>query len=206
MQQIKKYLGLFFLVVFTFGFMQAHAVDDPVALVQSTADNAISSLKAQGPNLSQQQANSIVRRILLPKVDVVGMSRYAVGGRTWKSATATQKKDFMGQFVTLVVRTYASALAQYTNQTVKVYPIRGGYQDKRLVQVQSVILQQGGPSIPVNYRLVKEGATWKLYDFSVDGISMVQSFRSQFSSILNQGGMQALIDQLKQHNAGNKTS
>jgi len=56
-----------------------------------------------------------------------------------------------------------------------------------------------GPSIPVNYSLVSSGSQWKLYDMTVEGVSMLQSFRSQFADKLSRGNMTDLLNALKQH-------
>ena len=101
------------------------------------------------------------------------------------------------------MHTYASALANYRDQTVKFYPVRGGYAGKSSVQVNSVIERTDGPSIPVKYRMVYDGSEWKLYDMSVEGVSMLDSFRSQFADQLSRvGDMEALLQRLSSHNSG----
>ena len=78
--------------------------------------------------------------------------------------------------------------------------MRGGTSGKSRVQVSSRIIQPGGPSIPINYRLVKRSSGWKVYDMSVDGVSLVQSFKSQFANEISQGGMSGLLVSLNKHN------
>jgi phospholipid transport system substrate-binding protein len=87
---------------------------------------------------------------------------------------------------------------------VKFYPLRPGDINDGRVQIKSEILQSGGPAIPVNYRLLQEGDAWKVYDITVDGVSLIQSFRSQFASELSQGGMTQLLAALNKHNAALK--
>ena len=69
------------------------------------------------------------------------------------------------------------------------------------VQVDSKIERADGPPISVTYRMVNRGGTWKIYDMSVEGVSMLESFRSQFSDLLSQGNMAALLDRLSSHNS-----
>ena len=100
-----------------------------------------------------------------------------------------------------MVHTYSSALAAYQDQTVKFFPLRGNLDGQTHIQVNSQILQNGGPPITVNYRLVLEGGEWKVFDFSVDGVSMLESFRSQFATELSNGNLDALIKKLANHNS-----
>jgi phospholipid transport system substrate-binding protein len=128
------------------------------------------------------------------------MSRIVVGRNAWNAATPDQRMQFAQQFKKLLIRTYSSALASYQDETVKFMPIRGGISGNR-VQVNSVILRQGAPSIAVSYRLIQLGQDWKVYDLSVDGISLVESYRTQFAAQISQGGnLSTLTQKLMQHN------
>jgi len=175
----------------------------PVVMLQNTSDQVLASLKQNKASLktSRKLVYQIVDNILLPHVDLTGMARSVLGRDVWKSATDAQKQKFTAEFKDLLIRTYASAFSKYSNQTVEIFPIRGGLSaDQTRVQVNSQIVQQDGPPIPVNYRLVKQGNDWKVYDFSVEGISMLESFHSQFANELNQGNLDQLINRLAQHN------
>jgi phospholipid transport system substrate-binding protein len=205
MKKIKIMFSAAMLLIVASLSTAAYAVNDPVASVQKTSDQVISALVAakKSDSISQAEVYSIVKRYLLPKVAVATMSRYAVGGTMWDSASAAQRTAFSSQFTKLVIGTYASAFAQYNNQKIKVYPLRGGYAGKKTVQVNSVITQGSGPDVPVNYRLILSGSNWLLYDFVVDGISMIQSFRSQFMA-MGHNSLPNLTAALKAHSAGKK--
>ncbi len=181
----------------------AVAASSPVSMLQSTSDEMIAALQKNRSRLKSNPAyaETLARNILLPHADIPTMSRLALGRNVWTQATPAQRRDFMNQFTTLMIRTYASAFAAYTNEKVKFLPIRGGVGNKQRVQVNSLILQQGGPSIPVSYRLVLRKGQWKVYDITVDGVSMVRSFRSQFANEMSQGGMTGLLAAMKKHNA-----
>jgi phospholipid transport system substrate-binding protein len=66
--------------------------------------------------------------------------------------------------------------------------------------VRSVIIRRSGQRIKVDYNVVRSGDSWKVYDFSIENVSMVQSYRSQFSDVLAQQGMSGLLQRLKTHN------
>lgn len=174
---------------------------DPVGLLNSIANQLISALKAQRATLKSNPGlvYSLAYRIVVPHADVNEMAQRVLPPRIWNSATPAERAIFKKEFTSLLVRTYASALAEYTDQTVKFYPPRGN--NGRDVQVNSTIYRSDGPSISVEYRLVNRGS-WKLYDMIVEGVSMLESFRSQFADELSQGSMASLIQRLRQHNGG----
>lgn len=194
-QGFMAFLGLCFLGVLV-------AASDPVAQLSQTADQMIGALKSNKTAIKSNPAlvENLARQILLPQVDAPLMAKLALGRDGWNNATDPQRTQFTQAFTTLMIRTYASAFSAYTDQVVKFYPLRPGDMNGNRVQVKSEILQSGGPAIPVNYRLLQEGDSWKVYDITVDGVSLIQSFRSQFASQLSQGGMDQLLAALDKHN------
>lgn len=178
------------------------ATPNPMDMLQSTSDQMLAQLKVHQSTLKSDpnRVFNIVDTILLPHFDMEYMSRSVVGRSAWLNANAQDKKAFTPEFTELLTRTYASALASYTNQTVKFFPIRGGYEGQRQVTVHSEVIQPSGPSVPVSYILLLEGNQWKIIDFSVDNVSAVNNFRAQFSSDLDQGGLANLTQKLRAHN------
>jgi len=135
---------------------------------------------------------------LLPHVDVTGMSRSVLGREAWNKASPADRQAFTQAFTQLVIRTYSTPLAEYTNETVTFLPIRGGL-DGSFTRVSSVIVRPSGQRIPLSYSLVSKNNDWKIYDLSVEGVSLLQSFRSQFGQVLQNSSMQDLIAQMRQH-------
>ncbi len=204
---MKKYVSLVlsFLMLGLFAVNIAKAdSSDPVTFLQSVANQMISQLKANKATLKTNPSlvYSLANRIVVPRADLDEMSKRVLPPQTWNSATPAQRAQFKKEFTTTLVRTYASALAEYNDQTVQFYPVRGGYQGKSDVKVDSKIIRTDGPSISVNYRLIRRGSGWKLYDMTVEGVSMLESFRSQFAAQLSTGNMANLIQVLAQHNHG----
>jgi len=201
---MKKYFSLLisFLILGSVLFNVARADSDPVSMLTSVADQMIASLKQNKATLKTNPSlvYSLANRIIVPHADLAEMSKRVLPPQTWASATPAQRSQFQREFSTLLVRTYASALAEYKDQTVKFFPVRGGYQGKSTVQVNSQIERSDGPSIAVTYSLVQRGSGWRLYDMTVEGVSMLESFRSQFADKLSQGDMAALLRDLQQHN------
>lgn len=171
----------------------------PQQMMQSTSDQVIAALKQNQASLKSNPkiVYQIVTSILAPRFEIQGMSRAVLGRDVWTKATPQQRTQFSQQFKNLLIRTYSSALASYQNETVQYLPNRSAASGNR-AQVSTVIVRHGAPSISVNYRLVQMGSDWKIYDFSVDGISMLESYRTQFSSVIGQSGLDGLINKLSQ--------
>jgi phospholipid transport system substrate-binding protein len=170
-------------------------------MLQNTANKIIAELKQNQAKLKANPKISynVVTKYLLPLVDQQAMAQAVLGRNAWNKATASQRSQFIAEFRTLVVRTYASAFSQFNNEAVKFKPLRGNISGS-IVQVQSVIVSSARPAINVNYNLVQKGGSWKVIDFSVDGISMINSFQSQFAGILANQGISGLITTIAKHN------
>ena len=184
------------------------AVNNPVKLLESVANQMIDKLKATKMSLKKNPAQvySFAERIIVPHADLALMSQRVLPRATWNNASALEKRQFEKVFKTTLIRTYASALAQYRDQTVKFYDVHGGYAGKTRVSVDSRITsKEEGSSIHVSYDLVLSGGQWKLYDMTVEGVSMLQSFRSQFNDALSnkKNTIADLINILQKHNKNN---
>ncbi len=172
----------------------------PDALVRQISVDVIDTAKAD----KQIQAGDINRIIalvdtkVLPSVNFEVMTRSAVGPK-WREATPEQRAKLQAEFKTLLVRVYAGALTQVKDQTVEVtktLPSSGSSQ----VVVQTEVRGKGEP-IKLDYRLDNSvEATWKIIDVNVAGIWLVQSYRSQFATELNKGGIDGLIATLVNRN------
>ncbi len=180
----------------------AVAADNPEAILSRVANNMIQSLAKNAVTLQSDPARvySLTRQYVLPFVDATEMARRVLPPNVWRNATQSQQTQFTQLFTDTLIHTYASALAQYQGEQIKFYPIRGGYQGKQTVEVNSLITHpNGNPPINVVYRLVvNTHGDWKLYDMSVEGISMLESFREQFTTM---GDIATVIKTLQQHNA-----
>jgi phospholipid transport system substrate-binding protein len=174
------------------------AQTSPVPMLEQAANQIISTLQ---DNKAVLKSNpdiifKAVETYLLPKVDVLGMSRSVLGRQVWSKATAAEKVQFSQAFTKLVIRTYSSPLAQYSDETVQFLPIRGGV-NGRFIRVNSVIVRSQGQNIPLSYSLVSKDGQWKIYDISVEGVSLLQSFRSQFAQALQHSSITEVISEMQ---------
>jgi len=174
---------------------------EPVAILKQTSSQLIRVLQANISRIRRDHTfvERQVRQIVVPHFSIEIMSRSVIGRNYWAKATPKQRHNFQREFTNLVIRTYSAPLSDYNGDRVNFYPYRGSIGKASRVVVRSIIIRPSGQRIPVNYRLVKTGSTWKVYDFSVEGISMVQSYRSQFSPVLQKQGMAGLVEKIRQN-------
>lgn len=187
-------------VLFLFLFWTVSSfADSPTVELQGIANRMIQSLEANKSRLNDRGViRGIVNRNLLPYVDLDRMSE-AVVKKYWRTATPGQRAEFKKQFASLVTSTYASALASYNKDVVKFFPVNNP--NGTFVKVRSVIIRSTGQRIPVSYEVIRSGSEWKVFDFSIENVSMVQSYSAQFAGVLSSSGMNGLLQKLKNHNA-----
>lgn len=194
-----KQLQIAFLAL-TFLFSQLlFAEASPVQMLDHSAQQILDTLKQNKASLKQnpQVIHQAVQRYLLPIVDVQGMSRSVLGRQAWNAASSAERADFARAFTQLVIRTYATPLAEYTDETIKFLPQHAAATGQ-FTRVNSLIIRSKGPNIPLSYSMVSKNGQWKVYDLSVEGVSLLQSFRNQFGQALKNSSMRELIAQMSQ--------
>lgn len=200
-QKWVLFIAAFFAVNVAIAAPSNGAVVNPVTYMKGVADNLLVSLNQNKSKLSNPKiVSAIIYEKVVPYFDVGAMSRLVLGRAFWNKATPAQQIEFQQQFTKMIVGTYAAAIEKYDDDKINFYPLRDGFDKYRLISVSSVVERRNGNKIHVSYNLIRSGNVWRVYDFNIEGISMVSSYRSQFSSVLYQAGVAALIDKLKAHN------
>jgi len=141
---------------------------------------------------------------IMPNVNFQRMTAAAVGP-AWRTATPEQQQRLEHEFETLLVRTYAGALNQVSDQTVNIKPFRGSPTDQEVL-VRTEISGGSGDPVQLDYRLEKSpGAAggWKIYNINVLGVWLVETYRTQFAQQINAKGIDGLIDVLAARNKSN---
>ena len=186
--------------------LAALAADEtPDALIRRLSMDVLNTVRAdkaiQAGDIDKVIA--LVDKTVMPNVNFRRMTAAAVGPG-WRQATPEQQKRLQDEFKILLVRTYAGALAQVSDQTVRIKPMRAAADDKDVL-VRTEIVGKGDP-IQLDYRLEKtpgEGAGWKIYNLNVLGVWLVETYRSQFAQEINAKGIDGLIDTLASRNKAN---
>ena len=170
----------------------------PDKLVRTVADEVLNAL-AQDQELragNQAKFAELLEQKVAPHFDFERMTRLAVG-RGWRQATPEQQKTLIDLFHRLLIRTYSAAYSAYANITIDVKPVRMQPADDD-VQVRTEIkVPNGGPPLTVDYSMYKASAAWKIYDVTVEGVSLLTTYRSTFAEEIRQGGIDGLIKSLQ---------
>jgi phospholipid transport system substrate-binding protein len=140
----------------------------------------------------------LINEKVLPHFNFLSMSALAMG-QSWNKATPEQKKRVTEEFKTLLVRTYASALASYSDQKFDFRPLRAKPSDTD-VTVNVRVLQPGAQPVPIDYSMEKTASGWKVYDVMVGGVSLVANYRTEFNNLVRESGVDGLIKNLSAKN------
>jgi phospholipid transport system substrate-binding protein len=135
---------------------------------------------------------------VLPHFNFSAMTALAMG-QSWNKATPEQKKRLTEEFRTLLVRTYASALAAYSDQKLDFRPLRAKPTDTD-VTVNVRVIQSGAQPVPIDYNMEKTSSGWKVYDVMVGGVSLVANYRTEFNNAVRDNGVDGLIKNLQTKN------
>lgn len=176
------------------------AAEAPDALVKRTAEEVLTIVKSDKEIQAgdQEKLFALAEEKILPNFNFDKVSRLVLG-KNWTKATPEQKAAFQTEFKTLLLRTYATALSKFKNQTIEYKPLRIADGDTN-ANVKTMILQPGGQPIAVDYSLEKQGDTWKVYDIVIEAVSLVTNYRSQFAQEIRQNGLDSLIKKLADKN------
>ena len=190
--------------------LSAMAADEaPDALVKRLSSEVLDTIKADKSIKAGDipKIMALVDAKIMPNVNFQRMTSSAVGP-AWRQATPEQRTQLQQEFKTLLVRTYAGALDQVSDQTVTIKPFRGSPDDKEVL-VRTEVRGGSGDPVQIDYRLEKtpgEGYGWKVFNFNVMGVWLVDTYRTQFAQEINAKGIDGLIESLAARNKANARS
>jgi len=141
---------------------------------------------------------ALIETKVLPHFNFQAMTASAVG-RNWAKASAEQKTRLNDEFKTLLVRTYSSALAAYSNQKFDFRPLRAKPTDTD-VTVNVRVMQSGAQPVTIDYDMEKRPGGWKVWDVRVAGVSLVANYRTEFDTQVRDNGIDGLIKTLQGKN------
>ena len=178
----------------------AWAQEAPDALVKRVSEEilAIAKTDKQVQAGNQERIMEVVRAKILPHINFQRMTQLTAG-RYWREATPEQQQALTNEFRTLLVYTYAGAVAQIRNQTLEFKPMRATPDDTE-VEVRTAVIQSRGEPIQLNYRLEKGPNGWKIVDVNILGAWLVQTYRNSFAAEIQKGGIDGLIKELNDRN------
>lgn len=193
------------LALIMFGPVAVAADEAADVMIKRLSTEVLDAIKAdkqiQAGDLSRVIA--LVDQRIMPSVNFQRMTASAVG-RNWRQATPEQQARLQDEFKILLVRTYSGALAQVSDQSIAMKPMRAAPEDKEVV-VRTEVRGHGDP-IQLDYRLERtpgQGTGWKIYDLNVLGVWLVETYRGQFAQEISAKGIDGLIATLSQRNKSN---
>jgi phospholipid transport system substrate-binding protein len=201
-------LFLFALVVLASTAHIAQANEDPKALLESVSNKMITALNDNRDRIKQDPSvtQGLIEEILIPHLDFITASKYVLGNH-WDSATKKQKIGFIKAFRKLLLRFYSSALTEYLNSHegkldpgIMVFHAPADSNAKQLV-LRSEVQPKSGKPVPVNYQMHMTRKGWRVFDVSVEGVSVITTYKTSFASEIQQKGLDALITSIETRNA-----
>ncbi len=200
---LRQLLALSVVCVSVLAAPMAHAEDEaPDAMIKRLSTDVLDTIRNDKAIRAGDMAKvvALVDSRIMPNVDFQRMTASAVGP-AWRQASPEQQKRLQEEFKILLVRTYAGALAQVSDQTISMKPLRAAAEDKEVL-VRSEI-KGGGDAIQLDYRLEKtpgQGSGWRIFNLNVLGVWLVETYRSQFAEAINSKGVDGLITMLTERN------
>ena len=172
----------------------------PETIIKNTTEQVLERVARDKEALKENPGEMfrLVSDLIFPHFDFGVMSHFVIG-KNWKELTDEKRQEFMNQFRKLLVRTYASALLEFSDQKISYVPDDGGVQAKTAKVLQQIETGTGDPML-ISYRLHNRKVDWKVFDVSVSGVSLVKTYRGSFKSIIETQGLDQLIISLKEKN------
>jgi len=186
-------------IIFLFPTATLAVSGEPVELIRTATEHVLIEL-AQNPEIKSEPARleRLVEEIIVPNIDFTLMSRLTLG-KNWRTATSEQRKRFTSEFKQLLMRTYSSSLSEYSGQEIEYTTLKEALDGKRST-VRTKLQQSGGPPVKVDYSLYKTQDDWKVYDVTIEGVSLAVNYRSSFGQEIRTYGMDGLIQHLATRN------
>ncbi|MEQ8428596.1 MAG: ABC transporter substrate-binding protein [Gammaproteobacteria bacterium] len=197
---ISRVSRFFILCVVLAGFHSPAMAMAPDEVVKETANGVLDRIKQEREILqaNPEKLYALIDQLVIPNFDFISMSKWVLGNN-WKSASDAQRTEFVEQFKTLLVNTYAKALLEYSDQEIKFYPTETT--DRPNLAVVRTELTGGAQPFPVAYRMYQKNDRWKVVDVTVDGVSLVSTYRGSFATQIKKEGFDSLLKQLADKNA-----
>jgi len=173
----------------------------PQELMQSVSQSLLEELDANRSDYQKDPAKlrGLVDKYLLPNFDTDFAARRVLG-RHWTTATPEQRRRFIDAFVGSLMGDYGDAILEFTGDRLKILPFRGD-PAATSATVRTLVRRDDGTEVPVNYSLRGTPQGWKAWDVTIEGISYVKNFQTDFGAEINDKGLDHLIQRLESQQA-----
>jgi phospholipid transport system substrate-binding protein len=195
-----KAMSRYALILLLFPALVLAGGHNPVDVVRGATDRVLDELNAE-PGIREDpvRLNRVIHDHIVPHLDLVALSRLTLG-KYWRRASEEQREAFAQEFSSLLIKTYSTALAGYTDQTIE-YLSSEVSADGRKSKVRTRVIEDGRAPRDVEYSLRQLGSAWKIYDLRIEGVSLAINYRSSFAQDIRKHGLDGLIERLAARNA-----
>jgi phospholipid transport system substrate-binding protein len=178
----------------------------PQELMDKVSRDLLRDLDADRAALAKDPARlrALVDKHLLPHFDTNYASQLVLG-KHWRTATEAQRKRFIEAFYGTLMADYGDALLEFTADRLKILPFHGD-PSANSATVRTEVKRDDGTPVPVNYTLRRTPQGWKAWDVTIEGISYVKNFRTDFGAEIDQKGLDAVIQRLESQNANRQSA
>jgi len=168
---------------------------EPTDQIRQTTDKILAIVQdpAMKGSDKDKERQKQMRKSIDERFEWDAMARSALG-KHWRDLSAAQRAEFTELFSELIEKNYLSQIESYTGEKI-LY--KGDKVDGAYGVADVVIVTLRGTDIPVSYRVLKKGAEWLVYDVSIEGVSLVNNYRSQIGAILNRSAYDNLIAKIR---------
>jgi phospholipid transport system substrate-binding protein len=183
---------LFFLLSLPTGSAYAGA---PTDQVKQTVDKVLDILrnKEMKKPANEKKRRAEIRKVVSERFDFADMAKRSLG-IYWRQRTPEERKEFVPLYTDLLERTYIKKIERYTDEKIAY---TGEKIDGNYAVVDTKVVTTKNIETPIDYRLLNENGQWMVYDVSIEGVSLINNYRNQFSSIIHQKSYEELVKKLK---------
>jgi phospholipid transport system substrate-binding protein len=179
---------------------QASGITDGL---KATIDQVINVMSDPQYKDDRTTRRSKMKGIIFPKFNFLEMGKRSLGNKNWKKIKPEERKAFIEVFGKLLENSYANKLENYSDEQINYLDeiVKGKY-----AMVKTEVVRKNS-TISIDYKLIEGSDKWLIYDITVEGVSLIKNYRSQFGKVIHNDSFDALMDKLnakvKKLEAGN---
>ncbi len=191
---------LLFIILFNPVIANAESLLAPQQVIAEMSQVLLKKMAEPGFITDKTKVRQFVDRQIFPHVDSIRMSALVLG-KHWRTASTEQKKRFIHAFKNLLVNTYSATFTkQFNNWSIHYLPLTLNKGAKKAL-VKTIVSQPGKPSAKIDYSMILRKNQWKVYDLTVEGISLIISNRTIFNEMLQKShSLDAVIADIEEKN------
>lgn len=173
------------------------ALESPEQIARETVQTLLDEMEGRREELRDDPAklDALIRRVLVPLVDVGYMSRLVLGPY-WREASESQRRRFENAFQKMLIQTYGDALIGFRKEQIEFLPIRAG-ESADDVTFHAVVHTESGENVQVDFNLHLVNGRWRIYNGSVGNLTFVTNYRAQFNQEIRRSDLETLIGKLE---------